>query len=77
MRLVGHGRIQTYHEDATMDWVVLVAFVLVFVTSCLVRRRDRFLPGSRSAPTAMGVEGFRRLGKQRRAALHAATTMLR
>jgi hypothetical protein len=60
-----------------MDWVVLVAFVLVFVTSCLVRRRHRFFPASRSAPTPMGVEGFRKLGKKTRAALTAATTMLR
>ena len=63
--------------DATMDWVVLVTFVLVFVVTCLARRRDWFFPASSSAPTAMGVEGFRRLGKKTRAALTAATTMLR
>jgi hypothetical protein len=75
---VGHSSNQTYLEDAAMTWVVLAGFVLVFVVPSLARRRDRFFNISRPAPTvSMGVEGSRKLGKKTRAALDAATAMLR
>ncbi len=59
-------------------WLVLAVFVLIFLVLSVARRRSGFLPASRPAPFAMtGVEGSRKLGKKTRAALDAATTMLR
>ena len=61
-----------------MMWALLAVLVLTFVVLALARQRFRTLPLSRLAPfAAMGVEGHRKLGKETRAALAAATTMLR
>jgi len=61
-----------------MTWVLLAVFALTFLVLALARHRSRTLPLSRLAPFgAVGVEGHRKLGKETRAALAAATTMLR
>jgi hypothetical protein len=60
-----------------MTWELLAVLVLVFLVTHLARRQRKFFAVSRADPISIRVDGSRRLGKKTRAALEAATAMLR
>ena len=61
-----------------MTWTVLALFALLSAVLGVSRRGSLPLPPSRPARfTATGVEGVRKLRRETKAALHAATTLLR
>lgn len=60
-----------------MTWTMLALFVLVSLAFGVSRRASLPYPFPRSARfTATGVEGVRKLSRQTKAALDAATDML-
>ena len=62
-----------------MIWVVLAALALVPLAG-LARRRHDFFPAPRSGQVTIsgtGVEGVKKLSKEKKAALNAASAMLR
>jgi hypothetical protein len=60
-----------------MTWVLVAVVVILFLVLGFAGWRGEFIPWHPASPSATGVEGARRLGKKTRAALDAATTMLR
>ena len=60
-----------------MTGTVLVAVVMLLLVLGLARRRGDFILWRFASNRATGIEGGRRLGNKTRAALDAATTMLR